>query len=405
MTYLRRSWLRLAVTWLVVWAIGYRLLAGGWPFANRWLLLSGLTLAFCLGLLWRFLPDNHRVGATAVLPTLGLGNRLTLLRGLGIGLLAGFLFSPWPDGGLAWLIAMLYTAVSIADYFDGYVARKTNHATVLGSRLDMEFDGLGVLVVSLLAIGYGQLPWWFLSIGLARYLFVWGLWWRERRDLPIHDIPPSAQRRILAGVQMGLLTVVLWPIVPAPMATIGGSIVALPTLIGFGRDYAIAAGWLDPADVTYNRIRHFLAVVFMRWLPPFWRLLLPVCMLFILQAADVWWRPTAWQDLMLTWGLPGLPQTAVLTTSLSVIAVVCTLFVALGFVGRLTAVPLLFPIGFDISTRGLTAANGLALTAVMFVVLFGCGPWAIWTPEDKLFLYRGAAVESGDGGIQTAHHG
>ena len=254
MTNLRRSWLRLALTWPVVWAIGYRLLASNWPYANRWLLLSGLTLAYCLWLLWRFLPNNHRVGETAVLPTLGLGNRLTLLRGLGIGLLAGFLFSPWPQGVLAWVIALLYTAVSIADYFDGYIARKTNHATVLGSRLDMEFDGLGVLVVSLLAIGYGQLPWWFLSIGLARYLFVWGLWWRDRRGLPIFDIPPSVQRRILAGAQMGLLTVVLWPIVPAPMAIIGGTIVAVPTLFGFGRDYAIAAGWLDPANRTYNRL-------------------------------------------------------------------------------------------------------------------------------------------------------
>ncbi len=402
MTYLRRSWLRLALTWLVIWAIGYRLLAGGWPYANRWLLLSGLTLAYCLWLLWRFLPENHREGATAVLPTLGLGNRLTLLRGLGIGLLAGFLFSPWPQGRFAWVIALTYTAVSIADYFDGYVARKTNHATVLGSRLDMEFDGLGVLVVSLLAIGYGQLPWWFLSIGLARYLFIWGLWWRARRGLPIFDLPPSTQRRILAGVQMGLLTVVLWPIVPAPMAIIGGTLVAVPTLIGFGRDYAIAAGWLDPANTAYNQLRQFLAVLLMRWLPPIWRILLLICMLLILQAADIWWQPSAWHALILSWSLPGLPQTAVLTTSLSVIAVVCTLLVVVGCAGRLTAVPLLFPIGFDIATQGLTLANGLALTAVMFIVLFGCGPWAVWTPEDKLFLYRGAAVESGDGGIRTS---
>ena len=402
LTILQRSWLRLALTWLVLWVIGYRLLSAEWPYAQRWLLLSGITLAYCLWLLWRFLPENQRVGETSVLPRLGLGNRLTLLRGLGIGLLAGFLFSPWPQGGLAWIIALLYTAVSIVDYFDGYVARKTNHATVLGSRLDMEFDGLGVLVVSLLAVWYGQLPWWFLSIGVARYLFVWGLWWRGRRGLPIFDIPPSIQRRILAGVQMGLLTVVLWPILPAPMATLAGTLVAVPTLIGFGRDYAIAAGWLDPANVPYNQIRHFLAVLLMRWLPPVWRLLLPVCMLLILQAADMWWRPTAWQALLLSWGLSGLPTTAVLTTLLSLTAIICALLVLVGFAGRLTAVPLLFPIGFDIATRGLTTANGLALTAVMFVVLFGCGPWALWSPEDRLFLYRGAADTSGDDGIRAS---
>ena len=178
---MRRSWLRLALTWLVVWVLGFRLLQGVWPYANRWLLFSGLTLAYCLWLLWRYLPENHRAAETALLPRLGLGNRLTLLRGLAIALLAGFLFAPWPQGALAWVIALLYTLASSADYFDGAAARKTNHATQLGSRLDMEFDALGVAVVSLLAVWYGQVPWWFLGVGLARYGFVAGLAWRRRR--------------------------------------------------------------------------------------------------------------------------------------------------------------------------------------------------------------------------------
>ncbi|MCZ7668816.1 MAG: hypothetical protein M5U34_17250 [Chloroflexi bacterium] len=54
----------------------------------------------------------------------------------------------------------------------------------------MEFDGLGILLVSLLAVWYGQLPGWYLLIGLARYFFVFGLWLRQKRHLPHHAMPP-----------------------------------------------------------------------------------------------------------------------------------------------------------------------------------------------------------------------
>ena len=76
-----------------------------------------------------------------------------------------FLLLPSPPEPLAWIIALLYTAASIADWIDGYAARRVDQVTVLGQQLDIEFDGLGVAVVSLLAVRYGQLPIWFLSIG------------------------------------------------------------------------------------------------------------------------------------------------------------------------------------------------------------------------------------------------
>ena len=160
----------------------------------------------------RYLDENKREGETAtsagsvqaVLPTFGWGNRLTLFRGLAISMVAGFLFSPWPNGWLAWLPMLLYTTADIADYLDGYLARITNHATALGERLDMEYDGLGMLIVSLLAVWYGQLPWWYLILGFARYLFVFGLWVRARRGLPSYDLPPSVHRRVFAGLPDGV---------------------------------------------------------------------------------------------------------------------------------------------------------------------------------------------------------
>ncbi len=202
---LQQRWWGITAVSLTLLLLIYGWLWQIWPLhANRWVVFASLAMAYCLWVVWRGLIENHRNGEHLLLATLGWGNRLTLMRGLAISLVAGFLFSPWPQGALAWLPVLLYTIADIADYLDGYVARVTNHATKLGERLDMEFDGLGMLVVSVLAVWYGQLPWWYLTLGLARYLFVFGLWWRERQGLPVYEIQPSVHRRIFAGFQMGL---------------------------------------------------------------------------------------------------------------------------------------------------------------------------------------------------------
>ena len=192
---LQKRWRRIAVAYGFVILIMY----GVWCAsassvqANQWLGQTAVIAAYCLWIVWRYLPENHRedtstslvtatsTGSVTILPTFGWGNRLTIMRGLLISMMAGFLFIPWPTGWLSWLPAMLYLFADIADFLDGYVARKTNHATLLGARLDMEFDSLGTLLVSLLAVWYGQLPWWYLLIGLARYFFLFGLWLRTKR--------------------------------------------------------------------------------------------------------------------------------------------------------------------------------------------------------------------------------
>ena len=390
LTRLRRSWLRLALAWLIIWMISYRLLLPLLPDAGQWLLLSGLALIYELWILWRDLQQNHRPGEFALLPTLGLGNHMSMLRGLFIGLLAGFLFAPRPVEPLAWLIAFLYTAASIADWLDGYIARRANHATILGQRLDMEFDGLGVLIVSLLAIGYGQLPVWFLSVGLARYFFVFGLWWRNRAARPLYDMPPSIHRRIMAGMLMGFMTVVLWPIVPAAMATVAAYVIAIPVLLGFGRDWLFVNGRLQAANPAYRRIQRLLYSLVARWFPLLWRVLLPLAMLQILRAATPWYQPQAWLDLLLSWHVP-IP--AALATMLSVTAVLGTILVFLGIAGRLAAIALFFPIGFDIATRGLLWANALALICALCIALFGSGRFFLWQPEERLLTRRSGELE------------
>ncbi len=368
-----------------MWLTFYARLRPIWPASGRWLLLSGVVLSYNLLIVWRHLPANHRHDETALLPTLGPGNALTLVRGLCIGLLAGFLFGPWPHGLLAWVIVLLYTLTDVADYFDGYLARRAHHVTLLGGVLDMEFDGLGTLVVILLAVSFGQLPWWYLALGLARYLFMFGLWLRGRLGLPIHDLAPSVHRRVFAGLQMGFLSVVLWPILPRSMAVIAGTLFALATGLGFVRDWFVASGRLNPVDSGYRQVQQRLYHTFAIVLPLLWRPLLFIALVSIFLAAPPLPAPAAWQSLLREWGVPRPPLFALL---IALIGFTGAILVILGILPRVLAVALTLPIGFDMATRGLVWDNALALVCIVMIQLFGSGPFALWPVEEHFMFQR-----------------
>ncbi|HEX6385012.1 MAG TPA: CDP-alcohol phosphatidyltransferase family protein [Anaerolineae bacterium] len=396
LTSLRWRWIGIAAVWMAVLLAGFGWLRQVWPdYAGRWLVIASLFLAYSLSIVWRHLAENYREEEKTLLPALGAGNSLTLVRALAIGLTAGFLFSPWPMGALAWAPVLLYTAADVADYFDGYLARVTNHATRLGERLDMEFDGLGMVVVSVLAVWYGQLPWWYLILGSARYLFVLGTWWRQRLGKPIHALPPSVHRRVFAGFQMGFMSAVLWPIVPPAAATIAGTVFATATVLSFLRDWLVASGRLDPAAPVYRQAQRWLFVAVAQRLPPLLRLALLLAMVMIYQNIANWLQPPAWATLIASWSLPGA---AVLATGLSLVDVLATGMVVVGALGRLAAFLLVFPIGFDMATRGLYWDNGLALTSVICLMLLSTGAFSLWRPEDKYLLRRAGESAKGEVG-------
>lgn len=382
---LRKQWGIITAVWLLVWLFTYCQLQNNWSASNRWLLFSGLALAYGLWVSWRDLEQNRRDKQSPLLPTLGIGNQLSLMRGLAIGLMAGFLFAPWPMRGLGWFIVLLYTIADIADHFDGYLARVTNHVTEFGATLDMEFDGLGMVIVTLLAVSFGQLPAWYLLLGFARYFFVFGLWLREKWGWPIYEMHDSVHRRVFAGFQMGFMSAILWPIMPQPMAYIAGILFALPTSIGFLRDWFVVIGWLQPSHPTYRRVQSWLYQLWGRWLPLLWRLLLPLAMvvLFAQQARIL--VPPNWVALLTSWHLPWATTLAAL---ISILTLICIGIFILGMMPRIASLLLVFPIGFDIATMGLTWANGAALTAVLLVMILGPGKFALWPVEEYFIMNR-----------------
>jgi len=342
----------------------------------RWALLAAFLLAVELIVLRRNLPKNRPTPDSPLRATLGLGNALTLARGVAYGLMAGFLFAPRPDGLLAWAPAILYSVSVAADYFDGFLARITNHQTLLGEVLDIEFDGLGILVAMALAVQYGQLPVVILLLAVSRPLFLWGMQWRSRQGLTNHPMTPSDERRIAAGLLMGFMGIVLWPVFTPPATSIAGAVFGGAVAVSFLRDWLVVIGWLQPASPAYMRWRTRLKRLLFEHLPLFLRLgCLPVVALL---SWNISRSPGDWSS--------GLASTAFpLFMGLGLVAGVAAL---LGVIARLAAVALVALACADLIVRG-DSPEVLALLAVgVLLIALGNGILALWTPDERLLRRR-----------------
>ena len=383
---LRKQWVVTAVLSAASLLAGNYYLQNTWEsqYTARWLVFSMIGFTYLLYNLWSGLIENHPLEYKELLPTLGAGNALTLFRGAMIALLLGFVASPRPDGWLAWLPGILYTLAAIVDLFDGYLARITHHTTHLGELLDLKVDGLGVFVAAMLAVSYRQVPAWYLLVGLARILFVAGIWLRRRLGKSVYDLAPSAGRRPVAGVQMGFLAVMLWPLFSPPGTYLAATLFALPFLLGFVRDWLCVSGVIKQpgADVT-EESQSFPRRVLDAWLP----LLLRISVVALVVLTWTQRLPTY------TGMIPGSSLSrlsglhwAVLVTIL--LAVGGSLFLAFGAAGRFATVAILFSVGLHQRLSNLTALDILIIIAATALFFLGTGAYSLWKPEDRFIQYR-----------------
>jgi CDP-diacylglycerol---glycerol-3-phosphate 3-phosphatidyltransferase len=348
----------------------------------QWLGLALLVIALECWFLRHNLAKNHRRGEHSLLPSLGLGNGLTLMRGLAYAFMAGFLFSPRPGGWLDWAPALLYAAACLADMLDGYLARLTNHTTLLGEILDIEFDGFGLLMALLLAVQYGQLPAVILLLAVARPLFVLGLRLRQQMNLPEYPMTESTNRRIVAGLLMACSVVVLCPLLEPPVTYALGFLFGFPVLLSFLRDWLVVTGWIDPSGRAYQQARRVAKGIIFLWLPLLLRGAGALLLCMILWQAVI--DPLPWRTLF---NDPESESTFWLL-SLLVLGGVTTVMVLLGSAARLSGASVILLALIDIITRGLSWENGALLAAGSLLILIGSGRYALWTPEEKLFQTR-----------------
>jgi len=175
---------------------------------------------------------------------LGLANLLTLARGALLAVVAGFLVVP-RGTTLAWVPALVYGAAVVLDQVDGTVARTIGEETAVGKQLDVAFDTFGFVVAPLVAVLWGQLPVWYLSLSAARYFYRGGLAWRRHTGRPVFDRPDDNLGRYLAGVQMVFITAALAPAVPTTLVWTAAPLVLALSLAVFVRDFLTATDQLS----------------------------------------------------------------------------------------------------------------------------------------------------------------
>ena len=236
---LRRQWALVAVVAAIGTATGCTVLGGWWTPAHgvRWGLMTAGVVTYELWLLRRYLAENRRADDGQLRDTLGVATAATLTRGGALAALAGFLVVPEPTGHALWLPWGLYTVAVALDWIDGRLARRVGTESLLGAKLDTEFDALGLLIAGVVGLSYGVLPPWYLVVGFARPAYLGGLWLHRRRGGTVGTLPESGRRRQLAGLQMGVCSVALLPLVTPSTSIVLSTVVMVPFVALFARDF------------------------------------------------------------------------------------------------------------------------------------------------------------------------
>jgi CDP-diacylglycerol--glycerol-3-phosphate 3-phosphatidyltransferase len=294
---------------------------------------------------------------------LGWATRLTLLRGWMISAVAGFLLALPRPGWEAWVPGALYTAAALCDLVDGYVARRLNDVSVVGGKLDVAMDGLGLVVAPTAAVVFGRLPFWYLAVGVAYYLFHGGLWWRATRGLPAHPerMISSRYTRQFAGCQMGLVATALFPVLGPPGTTITAALFMTPNLALFLRDWLVVSGRLDPASARFPPMLERVAGA----------LGLPLRMAGAAGIGFLVWAGT-----------------------LPVLMLALAAVIAMGVFTRLTSFATGIMVAYLLAVRPLPVALA-TFTVLMMLMLVGAGRAALFSPEDRWMLRRAGERSQG----------
>ncbi len=336
--------------------------------------LPGLLVAIALQRqLVTNLEANHRSGETNQLfPTLGAATWITLLRASAIVALAGFLPLAIQPGNasppfLVWAPGLIYLTISLADLLDGFVARRQHRQTELGQRLDIETDAAGLLVALLVAVSLDRLPAITVLVGLAYYLYIFGIWWRQQQHRPLIALHSRPYSRIIAGFQMGLVAMALLPIFKPPYIVITALLVMTPLLFGFVRDWLVVSCRIEIGRNQQTILDYWPSLILTQYYPLVLRLGVLACGIFSLAVDDVYTISPFW----------------LMAQSL------CCLLIGLGCMGRSAALLLVLILSCDLNPLVMDIPSFILFTAAATLMLTGTGSLSAWAPEEQILYRRG----------------
>jgi CDP-diacylglycerol--glycerol-3-phosphate 3-phosphatidyltransferase len=211
-------------------------------------------------------------------------------------------------------------------------------------------------------VKYENTPPWYLLVGLARYMFVIGLWWRERKGLKTYPLPPSTRRRLLAGTQMGLLAILLLPAFKPPGTIWAVAAFGLPLLAGFVWDWFLAIGKIEESDASFQR-----ETLLVRW-----------------------------AGFGVRWMAVGLAHFTVLSAGgtletnplMGILLLITAVMIATGILGRVSAFGGLMLLGMLQAQGSLDGVQLLLLLSFCGVLMLGCGPFSLLPLEEPLVYGR-----------------
>ena len=166
---LKQSWVRFTL-WIGVFTmaiVGSNIFFEGIGSSLR--LLPGLLFCICWqqsDLFWH-LGLNRQGQSGPLLPTIGLANIFTWLRGVGACYLLARLI-----GGLntpSWLALLIFLYGIVTDILDGQIARRTGTQSKLGQIADGEADFCLYLAITIILIQNAVLPLWLGLVMLLRF--------------------------------------------------------------------------------------------------------------------------------------------------------------------------------------------------------------------------------------------
>jgi hypothetical protein len=134
-----------------------------------------------------------------------------------------------------------------------------------------------------------------------------------------------------------------------------------PLIGSFLRDWGLVSVWLDPTSELYRRRLRTLARFLTQWLPPVLRM---VVVPLALPARRSWPASVQW------------------------IALISSVLMALGLVGRTAAGVLLIAVSLATPQRSVNGLDVILLALGTGVLFLGTGPAAAWSPERRLLMER-----------------
>lgn len=387
---LQKVWRSVLLFHLIFTLVWFSVLSSALPPADAltWLLPAAAVNAYVLVLLRKALNKNYHPAAKILLPHLGWANWLTVLRGGLIGALGGFVFQAAPiaaekSSWLAWTPGAVYSFAALLDYFDGYIARITKSETRLGEWLDTKIDALGLLVAPVLAIALGRLPIFYVAVSLAYYLFQFGVWYRKKTGRPAIKPDPHPAKRMIAGFQMGLVAIALFPIFSRPVMTIAALIFMIPLLCGFLRDWLVICGYVEVNHLQKTRWDHLIDFLIAGLLPVFLRVIIGVAGIFFFcrGVTDVLSGREIFSSMSLHLHQPYHLHKLLIATSVCLMA-------AFGIVTRIAA--LLISIFLAGTLTNWNSSPGLffLFACAATLMMTGSGLLSIWHPEDTLLMEK-----------------